>query len=94
MMRFWGELGVQFSQHVLCSDEIDSAKRLDAHVLKGVTLEELFFAMQELGDAMSQHCAAEVPVSARCELDHGCSEAECGWGSRPEGAIWAGDCAL
>ncbi len=59
MMRFWAELGVQFSQHVLCSDEVDSAKRLGAHVLKGATLEELFAAMQEVSDTMSRSTAQQ-----------------------------------
>jgi hypothetical protein len=54
MLRFWADRGVAFSQHVLCSDELDHAKRLGPHVLKGVTLEEMYSAMQEVSEAMSR----------------------------------------
>jgi hypothetical protein len=59
MMRFWSDLGVQFSQHVLCSDEPDSARRLGAHVLKGVTLEELYSALEQVSDSMTRSTAKQ-----------------------------------
>jgi hypothetical protein len=59
MMRFWANLGVNFSQHVLCSDEVDNARRVGASVCMGATLEELYSAMQQVSDAMSRSTARQ-----------------------------------
>jgi hypothetical protein len=59
MMRFWASLGVNFSQHVLCSDEVDNARRVGASVCMGATLEELYSAMQQVSDAMSHSSARQ-----------------------------------